>query len=187
MEDIRKLILDLHDVEAVKFGEFTLKSGLLSPIYFNLRVIVSYPDLLKEVSRLLYKRAEEAEVKFDCVCSDVDTALPLASIICANHNHPMLMRRKEAKDNGTKQIEGVIKAGDVCLIIDEVVTSGSSVLETARLLEKEGLKVKDAVVLLDAGRIDPATCSSVKTFIEENQTFTKPPGNSSPRGEEEEV
>ncbi|XP_066542583.1 uridine 5'-monophosphate synthase-like [Hoplias malabaricus] len=243
MEDVKKLILKLHEVEAVKFGEFQLKSGILSPIYFDLRIIVSYSELLREVSRLLYKCAEEAEAKFDCVCGVPYTALPLATIICANHNHPMLIRRKEAKDYdpGTltskstfickqdakqqsglfllgpgmkRMIEGVIKAGDVCLIVEDVVTSGSSVLETARLLEKEGLKVKDTVVLLDreqggrdmleaegitlhpvftistlldvlhdAKRIDSDTHTRVKTFIEGNQTFTKPPGNSAPRGE----
>ncbi|XP_066497401.1 uridine 5'-monophosphate synthase-like [Hoplias malabaricus] len=217
MEDVKKLILELHDLGAVKFGEFKMKSGLLSPIYFDLRLIVSYPDLVVEVSRLLYKHAKEAEVKFDCVCGVPYTALPLATVISTTNKCPMLIRRKEANDYGTKQmIDGVINVGQVCLIID-VVTSGSSVLDTAWQLEKEGLNVKDAVVLLDreqgvrdvlesegitlhpvftistlldvlldAGRIDPDTRTSVKTFIEGNQIYTKPPGSSSLRvGEEE--
>uniref|UniRef100_A0A8C4H3P5 Uridine 5'-monophosphate synthase n=1 Tax=Dicentrarchus labrax TaxID=13489 RepID=A0A8C4H3P5_DICLA len=144
------LILKLHDVNAVKFGEYKLKSGMLTPIYIDLRVLVSYPALMNQVSSLIYQRVQEEGLQFDSVCGVPYTALPLATIICSRHELPMLIRRKEAKDYGTKRlVEGSFREGDTCLIIEDTVTSGSSILETAEVLYQGGLKVTDAIVLMD--------------------------------------
>ncbi|KAG5852448.1 uridine 5'-monophosphate synthase [Anguilla anguilla] len=150
MDNLDDLIIKLYEVKAVKFGTFKLKSGITSPIYFDLRVIVSHPSLMNQVSNLLFQCATNAGLKFKNVCGVPYTALPLATIICSKNDLPMLIRRKEAKDYGTKRlVEGTINPGDTCLIIEDVVTTGSSVLETAEILQKEGLKVVDAVVLMD--------------------------------------
>lgn len=149
-EEKRNLILKLYDIGAVKFGSYKLKSGITSPVYFDLRIIISFPDVLISVSNYMWETVQVFQNDFSVICGVPYTALPIATQISTTKNVPMLIRRKEAKDYGTKKIiEGIFEKGSQCLIVEDVVTSGSSVWETVLALKHEGIAVTDAVVLLN--------------------------------------
>ncbi|CAH2037859.1 unnamed protein product, partial [Iphiclides podalirius] len=146
---LEELALNLFKIDAVKFGDFTTKSGIKTPVYFDLRVIVSYPNVMESISNLLYEVTLKNS-NFEHLCGVPYTALPIATLLSVKAKKSMLMRRKEAKSYGTKKvIEGHYKAGQKCFIVEDVVTSGSSVLETVRDLRNEGLIADEAVIILD--------------------------------------
>ncbi len=147
-EQKKQLIHSLYQIGVVQFGEFTLKTGQVVPVYFDLRRIVSYPAVLKNVSEMLWHSIQHCQ--FDFICGVPYTALPMATSLSVAHELPMVMRRKEHKQYGTKQkIEGVYQPGQTCLIVEDVITTGDSILETKQDLELAGLHCKETVMVID--------------------------------------
>ncbi len=138
---------NLVDIECIKFGSFTLKSGQQSPIYIDLRELVSYPYLLQQLANLF---KEKIPSNIDRICGVPYAALPMATAVSLDCNTPMIIKRKEAKSYGGKKlIEGKFNKGDKILLIEDVITSGISLEETIVELEAEGLVIEKILVVLN--------------------------------------
>lgn len=142
------ILAKIFDLEIIKFGHFTLKSGISSPFYVDLRAIASSPILLQQLAQELLTLCPEEN--YELICGVPYAALPLATVMSIENNTPLIIKRKESKGYGTnKLIEGIFRKGQKALIVEDVITSGKSLLETIPELENEGLIVEDIVIVID--------------------------------------
>jgi uridine monophosphate synthetase len=142
------LAIGLLEAGCIKLGSFTLKSGIVSPIYIDLRRLVGYPPLLAEVAAAYGEIL--ANLEFDHLAALPYAAMPITSAISLQTGWPMIYPRKETKTYGTKvQIEGVFQSGETTVVIDDLISTGGSKFEGIEKLEAGGLKVSDVVVLID--------------------------------------
>ena len=147
-KDVKELAQALYDGGCVKFGTFELKSGLTSPIYIDLRLLVSQPPLLRRVAQALADRAQE--LTFDRIAGIPYAALPIGVAMALELNRPMIYPRREVKQHGTRRaIEGAFEAGETALLVDDLITRGGSKLEAIETLQAAHLVVRDVLVLID--------------------------------------
>jgi uridine monophosphate synthetase len=143
-----RLAEGLLDAGCIKFGQFTLKSGMISPIYIDLRQLISFPKLLERVATAYLQLLRK--LSFDRLAGLPYAALPITSAISLIGNLPFIYPRKEVKAYGTKaEIEGLFNVGERVVIIDDLATTGESKLESIEKLTSAGLNIKDIVVLID--------------------------------------
>ena len=189
-----KLSKQLHDIKAIKFGEFTLKSGKQSSYYLDLRTIISYPKLLEDISTIILDKIPS---NIQRVCGVPYAALPIATAVSLQTNIPQIIKRKEAKGYGTKKlIEGEFNPNDEILILEDVITSGISLIETITELESEGLRIGKIITLVDReeGGMDKIksmgydiesilTITELMDFLKKDIKITFPTTHNHPKGQ----
>ena len=147
-KELSNLADGLLEAGCIKFGEFTLKSGLKSPIYIDLRYIISFPKLLETIGAAYLPLLKG--LNFKRIAGLPYAAIPIATAVSLQGNYPMIYPRKEVKTYGTKaEIEGEYHAGEMVVVIDDLATTGGSKFEAIEKLTGVGLGVKDIVVLVD--------------------------------------
>jgi uridine monophosphate synthetase len=143
-----RLAHQLYESGCVQFGSFRLKSGLMSPIYLDLRLLVSVPSVLEEAADAMAALA--AGCTFDRLAAIPYAGIPLGVALSLATRRPLIYPRRDVKEYGTRRaIEGAHNAGEVVLIVDDLITRGDSKLEAIEPLEQAGLVVHDVVVLVD--------------------------------------
>jgi uridine monophosphate synthetase len=140
---------------AVKFGAFRLKlhetqpDAPLSPLYVDLRVLQSFPDAIDAAVATLAELIAAEKLTFTRYAGIPMAATPLTAVLSHVTRIPMITPR-ELKSHGSREsINGAYVAGETVLAIDDVVTHADSKIEAIRVLEANGLVVRDVAVLVD--------------------------------------
>jgi uridine monophosphate synthetase len=154
MEERTKLALRLLEIGAIRFGEFRLKlheknpDAPLSPIYIDLRLIRSFPDVL-DATVSVYRDLIRG-LHFDCYADVPTAATPIVTLLAHETGRPMISPRLDHRTHGlTGKVDGQFAALQVALLVDDIITTAESKLEAIDVLLGNGLRVQDVVVLVD--------------------------------------
>ncbi|MCP8308132.1 MAG: orotate phosphoribosyltransferase [archaeon] len=151
-ELIKELGRVLVKTGALQFGTFTLTSGKMSSYYIDLRIVPSLPEVFKRITDAFVEALKNMVglEKIDAIGGIPTAGLTYATAVAYNLEKPLLYVRKEPREHGTqKRVEGLLRPGWRVLILDDLITTGGSILRAAEAIRSEGGIVEDALVLID--------------------------------------
>lgn len=145
----RDVALSLHKYGILQFGKFTLKSGIVSPFYIDLRVVQSYPEALHNITKIYAEMINKLPKKV-FLAGIPEAGIPIATAVGYETNRPLIQPRAKVKAHGkSKLVEGDWKVGDKVAIIDDLVTKGDSKIESIDVFKKCKLNVVGFYLLID--------------------------------------
>jgi len=152
MEFVKEFAIFLYKNNIIRFGNFTLASGKNSSYYVDLRLMPSYPHqfrkMIKNLQNLIVEKTGLDD--FDCLASVPTGGLVVTSALAIEIVKPLIYVRSKPKEHGTtKSIEGKISAGMKVVMVDDVVTTGTSVLNGITQLKEVGLLISDLYVIIN--------------------------------------
>ena len=152
MEFVKEFATFLYQNDAIKFGNFKLSSGKDSPYYIDLRVVPSFPHQFRKMIKALQSSISEkiGFDNFDCIASVPTSGLVIASALAIETVKPLIYIRQKPKDYGTENvIEGKIADGSRVLLVDDVGTTGLSLLNAIKTLKASKMVVTDAFTIIN--------------------------------------
>lgn len=165
--EIAKDLLEIKAVQINKDNYFTWTSGIKSPIYCDNRLTMSYPAVRKKIIQAFVQKIKAMPVKPDVIAGCATAGIPHAAWLAAELELPMVYVRSAPKGHGKgNQIEGHIKAGQRVVLIEDLISTGGSVIESAQALHKAGAEVLHILAIFTYGLE-----RSKQQFLNENLTF----------------
>ena len=152
MEFVKEFAIFLHQNDIIKFGDFTLASGKKSSYYIDLRLVASFPHIFRKMIKNLQKLVSEKTGldNFDSLVSVPTGGLVIGSALAIETVKPLIYVRDKPKDYGTtKSIEGKISSGMKVVLVDDVITTGNSVINGIKQLKDAGLSISDVYVIIN--------------------------------------
>ena len=142
LQRVAKALLDIHAVTLSTDQPFTWASGLKSPIYTDNRLTISYPEVRQAIFNGMVEQIKLHFSEADVIAGTATAGIPHAAWVAQNMELPMIYVRTKPKDHGQgKQIEGVLKEGQKVVVIDDLISTGGSVLNAVRAVNNAGGKV----------------------------------------------
>ncbi len=151
----KEIIKLLKDNQVVKYGKFTLSSGKESTYYVDMKNAITNPKILSKVAEIISKRIDKGRI--DKIAGPALGAIPIVTAVSIESSIPMLMIRKSKKDYGTSElIEGNLQTGDRVIVLEDVTTTGNSLIKAVKAVLASGGIVDKAYVIVDRneGAID---------------------------------
>lgn len=142
---MKEIAKDLLKIQAVKLSPnepFTWASGIKSPIYCDNRLTISYPKIRTAIAKGIAELISERYPKVEVIAGTATAGIPHAAWIAAELDLPLVYVRSKPKDHGRgKQIEGVLHPGAKTVVIDDLLSTGGSVLKAVKAAQNEGADV----------------------------------------------
>ncbi len=166
-EQVAKILLELNAVTLNTAKPFRYASGILSPVYTDCRVLMAYPDKRRQIRDLYIDAINKSGVSFDVVAGTATAGIPHAAWIADKLNLPMVYVRGKAKDHGKENLlEGIINKGQKAIVIEDLVSTGESALNSVNVVRSAGGEVSYVFSIITYGMKKAAEC-----FKENNLTL----------------
>jgi len=152
VEFVKEFATFLYQNGAIKFGDFKLSSGKDSSYYIDLRLVPSFPHQFRKMIKTLQNSISEkiGFENFDCIASVPTSGLVIASALAIEIVKPLIYIRQKPKEYGTENvIEGKIAKGTTVLLVDDVATTGLSLINAIKPLKNAGMIVTDAFTIIN--------------------------------------
>ncbi len=151
-ETVAKILLELKAVSLNAEKPFRYASGILSPVYTDCRVLMAYPDKRRRIRDFYIETIKKSGVSFNVVAGTATAGIPHAAWIADELNLPMVYVRGKAKDHGKENLmEGIIKPGQKAIVIEDLVSTGESAINSVKAVREAGGEVSHIFSIITYG------------------------------------